>query len=128
MPASSIYIAAAEKEFGEELKDLLLSNGFTVRLFDCGYDVAALMDTWPDAFIIDIALPDINGIELCSWLKSHESSSHIPVILMSEDAYLKLLAPASHADVFMNRDLATTQVIDKITDCLAGIRADGRAF
>lgn len=123
-----IYIAAADKALGEELTDLLLSNGFEVRLFDRGYDLAALMDNWPDAFLIDIRLPDINGLEVCSWLKSHESSSHIPVILMSEDSYLKLLTPSSHADDFVDRHLAISQVIDKINDCLADIRTDGRAF
>lgn len=128
MPQQKVYIAAADSALSQELKDLLSPNGFDIRVFDRGYDVAALMDSWPDLFLIDIRLPDINGLELCSWLKTNESSSHIPVILMSEDSYLKLLAPSSHADDFIDRNLIRSQVTDKINDCLAGIRADGRAY
>ena len=128
MQPVKIYIAAASETLGQELKELLTSHAFDVRLFDRGYDVAALLDNWPDAFLIDIGLPDINGLEVCSWLKAHESSSHIPVILMSEDSYLKLLASSSHADDFMDTSMASAQVIDKIHDCLAAIRADGRAL
>lgn len=123
-----VYIAAAEKALAQELADLLVSSGYGVRLFDHGYDLVALLDDWPDVFLIDIRLPDINGLEVCSWLKSHESSSHIPVILMSQDSYLKLLTPSSHADDFMDTRYAAAEVIDKINDCLSGIRADGRAF
>lgn len=122
MHPAKIYIAAADKALARELKDILVSHAFEVCLFDRGYDVAALMDNWPDLFLIDIRLPDINGLEICSWLKSHANSSHIPVILMSEDSYLKLLAPSCHADDFMETPTYASHVIDKVTDWLATIR------
>ena len=124
---STIYIAA-DKALSTELSDFLESDGFAVRRFEHGFDLLALMDNWPDLFLIDIRLPDINGLEVCSWLKSQESSSHIPVILMSEDSYLKLLAPSAHADNFVEPGMGGDKILDKIYECLGSIRADGRAF
>ena len=36
----------------------------------------------PDIILLDPALPDIDGIELCQQLKEAESTHHIPVILI----------------------------------------------
>lgn len=37
----------------------------------------------PDIFILDIMLPDGNGIDVCKGIKSNDSYAAIPVIMMS---------------------------------------------
>jgi DNA-binding response OmpR family regulator len=37
----------------------------------------------PDLFIIDIMLPDGNGVDICEDLKKRKSTSEVPIILMS---------------------------------------------
>src|SRR5690606_9984612 len=37
----------------------------------------------PDLYILDIMLPDGNGIELCKELKAEQDTQHTPVIMMS---------------------------------------------
>jgi DNA-binding response OmpR family regulator len=109
-----IYIAEEEKDLQGRLERVLTQNGFDVTVFNSGYPIVAMMDNWPDVFLIDIELPGINGLEVCKWLKSHESSSNIPVIFLSGDSYLKVLAASAHADDYIEKPVAWRQLINKI--------------
>lgn len=124
MQPIKVYIAEADPALGKKLEAILESNAIEVALFERGYDVAALSDNWPDVFLIDIQLPDINGLEVCSWLKSHEDSCHIPVILMTDESYLKIFAATAHADDCVEIRKAASQIVRKITDCLSAVRAE----
>lgn len=122
MSEGKIYIATADTALAKKLEAALVSAAFDVALFERGYDVAALVDNWPDIFLIDVQLPDINGLEICSWLKSHEDSSHIPVILLTGEWYLNLLAASSAADDFVETTKAASHIVHKINDCLSAVR------
>jgi DNA-binding response OmpR family regulator len=115
---SRVYIAEADKQLQRRLSDALKKKGFDVRVFDSGYPVVEMMDNWPDVFLIDIELPGINGLEICKWLKSHESSSNIPVILISGEPYFKILASSAHPDDYIEKPVSLRQVIDKIRELL----------
>ena len=127
MQSVTVYIAEADKLLQRDLANALEANGYEVQTFDRGYPIAALIDTWPDVFLIDIELPDINGIEVCSWLKSHESSKSKPVILISRESYLTLLAASSPADGFLETPFSIADVIRKINGCLAAVGTVGEA-
>ena len=121
MQSLKIYIAEANKVMQRDLAHTLEANGHEVQTFDRAYDIAAMMDNWPDVFLIDIELPDINGIEVCGWLKSHESSRAVPVILISRESYLTVLAASSPADGFLEKPFSVAQLISTIHGCLQGV-------
>jgi DNA-binding response OmpR family regulator len=118
MQQSRIYIAEEDKTVQSRLRRALSQSGFDVIVFDSGYPIVAMMDNWPDVFLIDIELPGINGLEVCKWLKSHDSSSKIPVIFLSGDPYLKVLAASAHADDYFEKPFAMQQLIEKIQSYL----------
>lgn len=116
--STSVYIAENDKAVRENLADGLGLLGFDTRLFDSGYPIVSMMDNWPDIFVIDIQLPGINGLEVCKWLKSHESSRSIPVILLSPDPYLRILAASTHADDYIDKPFVVKELIAHIRACL----------
>lgn len=118
MERNRIYIAAQDKVLQKGLFSVLQKHGFDVRIFDSGYPLVEMMDNWPDAFLIDIELPGINGLEVCKWLKSHESSRHIPVIFLSGDPYLKIIAASSHADDYIGKPVSYSKLIKRIKENL----------
>lgn len=118
MEQTLIYIAEGDAAIKSGLRGALEENGFKVRVFNGGYPVVSLMDNWPDLFLIDIELPDINGLEVCKWLKSHEDSRHIPVILLSRESYLKVLAASAHADDYVENPFIYQNVIERIRELL----------
>jgi len=44
------------------------------------------LENAPDVILLDLNLPDMHGSEVLAELKSHESTRHIPVIVISADA------------------------------------------
>ncbi len=66
------------------LVNMLTSAGYVVRAFPRGAMAlrAAAADP-PDLFLLDITMPEMDGYELCSHLKSDEKLQEIPVIFLS---------------------------------------------
>jgi len=68
----------------EVLKHMLESYGNNVFAFTCG--AAALESArkeLPDLFLLDITMPEMNGLELCGHLKQDPELADIPVIFLS---------------------------------------------
>lgn len=56
----------------------------------------------PDLIILDVRLPDGNGIDICNEMKSHTNFKTIPILLMSAHLDLKKLAE-NCADTFIEK-------------------------
>lgn len=66
-------------------KMLKVMNYQLVEAYDgeSGYDAA--MVQMPDVILLDMHLPDINGLEVLRRIKKHPHLSHIPVIALTAD-------------------------------------------
>ncbi len=81
------------------------------------YDVASLcesrgalafaIDWQPDAILLDIMMPDIDGIQLCRSLKAEPRTAHIPVIMVTalRGTPDRLQALAAGADEFLTKPI-----------------------
>ncbi len=72
-------------------------------------EVMGLAVEWqPDAILLDIMMPDIDGIQLCRQLKAEPATAHIPVIMVTALREMpdRLLALASGADEFLTKPVA----------------------
>ena len=84
--ARKILIVDDEKKFSNLLKKFFEKNNFVVELafdgWDAGLKAAQFM---PAIIILDIALPGINGMEVCKNLKQNSKTTNIKVIAISGD-------------------------------------------
>ncbi len=63
---------------------LLGKEGYAVRTADHGQEALALLRTFrPDLILLDILMPQMDGLELCRLLKVGEATRDIPVIFIS---------------------------------------------
>ncbi|MFQ5613443.1 MAG: response regulator [Anaerolineae bacterium] len=71
-----------------ELVELVLQNeGITVRGAYNGADgLAAIRERRPDAILLDIMMPDIDGWDLFKAIKADEALRDIPVIILTATA------------------------------------------
>jgi CheY-like chemotaxis protein len=74
----------------EDDTDILLT--VTMMLEDAGYEVipltsaASIMDGTsgiPDVYILDKRMPDMDGLDVCRYLKQNPETKHLPVIIIS---------------------------------------------
>lgn len=66
------------------LDTFLSSRGYNVRLSrDGNFAIKSALQDPPDLILLDIMMPKPDGYEVCSLLKSHEQTRHIPVIFIS---------------------------------------------
>jgi two-component system phosphate regulon response regulator PhoB/two-component system alkaline phosphatase synthesis response regulator PhoP len=68
-----------------ELVSLHLSKaGFSVRTFpDAGRFQKSLASSLPDLVVLDLMLPDADGIDVCKDLKADARTAHIPVVMLT---------------------------------------------
>ena len=72
-----------------KLVEMLIARRTDLRLLTAGtgnLGVSLARAHMPDAIIMDINLPDINGVSALSILRKHSTTAHIPVIALSANA------------------------------------------
>lgn len=107
MKAPFVLVIDDDVEVANTARFLLKRAGFeasSAYSAEQGWELA--LETQPDAIILDIALPRINGLKILQRLKANAATAHIPVILMSgyhpfdcSGAYTFLLKPFEAANL-----------------------------
>lgn len=81
---SAIWIADDDPAIREMCRRVLTAEGHSVEESSSGEEVQSKLiaaETPPDLLIYDFSMPDLDGVELCNWLRQH--SRMTPVILIS---------------------------------------------
>ena len=73
----------------------------------------------PDVCIVDVRLPDGNGIQLCRKLKQSIDTRHIPVIIMSAHAHAEESSQEAFADDFIAKPFDLNVLLKLIEKHLA---------
>ena len=96
-------------------------EGFTVVTAVDGMDgVEKARSEQPDIVVSDVMMPKLNGLELCVALKNDETTSAIPVILLSAKAQVGDIRAGldAGADDYVTKPFEPLDLIDRITKFL----------
>ena len=79
-----IYVVEDDKNI-QEIETFALANvGYEVKGFDSATDFyAALNETAPDLILLDIMLPDEDGLEIVKKLRAMPQTKHLPVMMVT---------------------------------------------
>jgi DNA-binding response OmpR family regulator len=84
MDSAKILLIDGNKEDRDSFSALLSEKGYNVYCADNGYEgLKKAKDEKFDLIILDLILPDINGEEICSRLKSSRRYSRAPILVLS---------------------------------------------
>jgi diguanylate cyclase (GGDEF)-like protein len=112
-----------DPESREMMADILRIHGYSFLSASRGLEGIRLATAEkPDLIIMDINLPDMNGYEVTTLLKSVKSLRHIPIIALSVDAeaQAKERTLAAGCDGFISKPINVSEFIKLLSEYLHG--------
>jgi DNA-binding response OmpR family regulator len=99
------------------LEGALAKSGYLVQAFDSARSAlhAAGLDK-PAIWLIDIRMPDVDGLELLKMLRSGEEHRDTPVVMLTGDGRLDRIATAlgAGATTYLLKPFSPQQVVEKV--------------
>ena len=84
MSKGKLLIVDDDKDFITAVAARLESRGFTMtKAFDGKEGLEKVYAEKPDAIILDVMMPEMNGFEVCKKLKTDEKYKDIPVVMLT---------------------------------------------
>ncbi|MFA6434205.1 MAG: response regulator [Elusimicrobiales bacterium] len=104
-----------DKIFTKSLMYMLLSEKYEVQVAHTAQDgLRTCLKELPDLVLLDVELPDGNGLELCRVMKSNPKIKHIPVIILTGTATTvenKITGLESGADDYIPKACVADELI-----------------
>lgn len=67
-----------------QLSDVLQEGGYRMLMARNGHEaLESISQTIPDAMILDLMMPDMDGFEVLKTLREEESTAHVPVLILT---------------------------------------------
>ncbi|MCF8356026.1 MAG: PAS domain S-box protein [Melioribacteraceae bacterium] len=108
-------------------KDLPESKVFTALSGEEG--ILSAQKILPDVILLDLLMPEMDGFEVCTKLKSDDKIKHIPIIIISAimtDSESKIKALDTGAEVFIPKPVSPNVLVAQITAMLRIKKAEDK--
>ena len=112
-------------EDDKSIRDLVLYTLNNSKLDAIGYSnpndfLNSLNNSIPDLLLLDIMLPDINGIDILTKLRNNTNTSKLPIILLTakDTEYDKLIGLDSGADDYITKPFSMLELVSRINALL----------
>lgn len=112
MSNEKILVIDDEKEIIDFIAKYLLREGYLVfRAFNATEGLTIIMEEKPDAIILDIMLPGMDGLEFCDYLRKQEIYTPILLISAKGDDSDKVLGLGIGADDYITKPFSPNELI-----------------
>jgi DNA-binding response OmpR family regulator len=106
-------------EDDEEISDLLASGlttaGHQVRQAATGHDALALADTAPpDLVLLDLGLPDVDGVAVCRSLRSRHADAVIVIVTARRDEIDVIAGLDAGADDYLRKPFSLAELLARL--------------
>jgi diguanylate cyclase (GGDEF)-like protein len=99
-------------------KDLLTANSALEAFKRLGMDSNATVSTDIDLILMDIVMPEMDGIEACRLIKSFEYLRDIPIIIVTATAKDLQMAFAAGATDYITKPLNKVELLARVSSAL----------
>jgi len=105
------------------LSDLLEENGMQVVAATNGLEAKEYIQaSAPDLVITDLIMPEMNGYELCRWIKNEPSTQKIPVLICStkSEEFDRYWGMKQGADAYITKPFHPPELLKTVRQLLKG--------
>jgi len=122
-----IAIVDDEEDIIQLLSIHLTNAGFSVESFMDGESFLRFVELHiPTLIILDLMLPDTDGLDVCKYLKSHDYLSSIPIIILSakSDEIDRVIGLELGADDYITKPFSPRELVARVKAVLRRQRHD----
>jgi len=121
-----IMVVDDDPDIVDSVKSFLEKEGFAV---DTAYDgkegLEKIRANPPDAIVLDVMMPEMDGYQVCEVLKGDDALSEIPVVLLTAVASHVTTTQYTHADGlnveaddYLPKPVTAEQIVNAVKDLL----------
>ncbi len=112
-----IFCVEDDTNIRELIEYTLISTGFEAKSFECGKDFfEALATQKPSLILLDIMLPDTDGIEILKKIRSSKEYADVPVIMLTakSERMDKIKGLDSGADDYITKPFDVLELVSRV--------------
>lgn len=110
-----IYVVEDNDDIRELVEYIFQMEGFLVKSFaNATAFLKQISHTSPNLIVLDIMLPDGNGIDICNNLKLNKLTKNIPVLLMSANTNITRNGQESKANDFISKPFDIDDLVGRV--------------
>ena len=115
-----IHVLEDDEDIRYIIGVLLKDEGYELQLSSSFAELKSkLRDSVPDLFILDVMIPDGDGADICTDLKSDPFTKHIPIIVMSANDQNKQKSIEAGANDYISKPFDIDYIVRRINAQLA---------
>ncbi|RNL56646.1 response regulator transcription factor [Pedobacter jejuensis] len=115
MKGKKISVLEDDEGILEVVEMILSAEGYEVDGFACVNDfMIGNATSIPDIYLLDVMLPDGDGLRICNQLKNQPKTSHVPVVMMSAHADISIMMAQCKADGFISKPFDLNHIINLV--------------
>ena len=113
---STVLIVDDEPSVRKTLKDTLIGRYVTIEADSGARAIELASASPPDLIILDVEMPEVDGIEVCKQLKASPHTKRIPVILISSSRSKDevILGLQAGADDYLSKPIYPPEILARV--------------
>jgi twitching motility two-component system response regulator PilH len=122
---STVLIVDDSQTLRHLLSEILTDSGMSVLEATNGVEAKErIQQKFPDLVITDLIMPEMNGYELCRWIKNEPKTQSIPVLICStkSEEFDRYWGMKQGADAYITKPFHPPEMVQTVKRLLRGDR------
>jgi len=118
---AKIMVVDDDKQATDFLEDVLIMEGYEAIIVNESSTALELALTHrPDAFLLDLMMPEPDGFKLCRMLRADPNFRQTPILIVTalDDTDSKIVAFGAGADDYITKPYHIDEITDRIKELL----------